>query len=283
VSEVVIAALMPDQGLFGNNAAYGDLAFVNQMLNIPQGAYQSLNILLSDIRDMDAVANRLHTSLSIVAETAPRTGEVQDSDGMDGGAGRMMRSTLAMGAMMGMGSGAMGGLLETETPDWEGTRYTVTTLDDLMGQITAVVSTLNTIALVIFIILLTITMVGILNTFRMILLERTREIGTIRALGMQRGAVRNTFLLEALYIALGGAMAGIVLALILAGLLSLIGFSQSSPMAIFMLSGHLSFIVRPLQVFGNVAILVLFSMAAAYLPARKAARIEPANALRTHY
>ncbi|MQY77227.1 MAG: FtsX-like permease family protein [Spirochaeta sp.] len=66
-----------------------------------------------------------------------------------------------------------------------------------------------TAGLVVFILLLVITMVGITNTFRMIMLERTREIGTMRALGMQRGSVRNIFLSEALFIAIGALYAGL--------------------------------------------------------------------------
>ena len=42
---------------------------------------------------------------------------------------------------------------------------------------------MKTIGLAIFIILLVITMVGITNTFRMIMIERTQEIGTMRPLG----------------------------------------------------------------------------------------------------
>ena len=62
---------------------------------------------------------------------------------------------------------------------------------------------LKTIGLVIFFILLVITMVGITNTFRMILIERTKEIGTMRAFGMQRHVVRNVFLMEALLLSAG--------------------------------------------------------------------------------
>ena len=88
-------------------------------------------------------------------------------------------------AIMGFGPGNGNG------ESWEGTRYSIITLNDMMDQVMSMVSLLDTIGLVIFIILLVITMVGITNTFRMIMLERTREIGTIRAIGMQRKSVRN--------------------------------------------------------------------------------------------
>ena len=66
--------------------------------------------------------------------------------------------------------------------------------------------------LIILIVLFVIIMVGITNTFRIIMFERIKEIGTMRSMGMQRGEVRNLFLFEALFIALGGAIAGLALA-----------------------------------------------------------------------
>ena len=77
---------------------------------------------------------------------------------------------------------------------WEGTKFFVMTLNEMMEPIVAAMRILDGIALGIFVILLVITGVGILNTFRMIIIERTREIGTMRAFGMQKKTVRSIFL-----------------------------------------------------------------------------------------
>ena len=63
-------------------------------------------------------------------------------------------------------------------------------------------------------ILFTIVAVGITNTFRMVVYERTREIGTMRALGFQRSQTRLLFLVEALLLSLSGVTAGMILAVI---------------------------------------------------------------------
>ena len=52
--------------------------------------------------------------------------------------------------------------------------------------------------------------VGILNLYRVIIYERTREIGTMRAIGIQRPQVRNLILLEALLLAVCGIAGGVV-------------------------------------------------------------------------
>ncbi len=69
-------------------------------------------------------------------------------------------------------------------------------------------------------------MVGITNTYRMVVYERTREIGTLRALGMQRPQIRNLFLCEAVFLALAGILAGFALGVIVLFLLSFLDLSS---------------------------------------------------------
>jgi putative ABC transport system permease protein len=170
-----------------------------------------------------------------------------------------------------------------EAERWEGTRFTVTTINDVMEPIMTIVTVLNQASFGLFAILMVITMVGLLNTFRMILIERTREIGTIRAVGMQQNQVRNLFLLEALILALGGALAGLVLALVLGTIASSIPISTETPLVMFLDGSTFAFALHPVRILGVLATLTLVTMAAAYLPARRAARMRPADALRTNY
>ena len=124
-------------------------------------------------------------------------------------------------------------------------------------------------------------MVGILNTFRMTMFERIREIGTMRAIGMQRSQVRNLFLLEALFLALGGVVVGLVVALIVMGIVSLFNLGVDTPLFMILKNGHFSFKVPLTRGISNILIIAALTLAAAYLPARAAARLEPAQALRT--
>ena len=164
---------------------------------------------------------------------------------------------------------------------WEGTRYGVTTIDDVMAETSTLFRVLNTVSLTVFLILLTITMVGVVNTFRMVLLERIQEIGTMRAVGMQRGAVRSIFLMEATFIGLIGAVAGLALAAVAMVILGQVELQTNSPLQFFLDDGRLTFAVPPLTMVANVAILVVLSLGAAAIPARRAARLDPAVALRS--
>jgi len=164
---------------------------------------------------------------------------------------------------------------------WEGVKYRVYTIDDILSQAKQIVVALDTSSFIVLILLFAIVMIGITNTFRMVMYERIREIGTMRAIGVQRGEIRSLFLYEAFFLALGGAVAGIVLALFSMNILSLIDFGMDSPAFLIMRNGHLSFFLPPLRALANIAIISLLTLLAAYFPAKAAARMEPATALRT--
>ena len=157
--------------------------------------------------------------------------------------------------------------------------YSITTINDMMKTVDNLLSILDSIGKAAFGILLVITMVGIGNTFRMMLLERTKEIGTMRALGMQRKEVLWVFLYEAIFLGLAGSLAGILLAII-------IGFiSQLLPMSginsLFLLRGHISFVIDYVMVAIVLASLIALSVIAAFSPSRRASLLDPAAALRS--
>jgi putative ABC transport system permease protein len=123
----------------------------------------------------------------------------------------------------------------------------------------------------------------LVNTTMMVVFERTREIGTVGALGMKGGEIVRMFLLEALYLAAIGATAGVLLGLLIAVPLSYIGIDLSA-LTQQGLSFELSNIVfaqpKPLGTVLIFVYAVAISCAAAYLPARRAAKIQPVEALR---
>ncbi len=115
-------------------------------------------------------------------------------------------------------------------------------------------------------------MLGIINTLSMSVLERTREIGVLRALGASRWRVRRTMGDESLLISLAGTIAGIVVGVAIA-LVWILGMRERSFPG---MSLHF-----PLTLLGSMALLgVVIGVVAAIWPARRAARLEPLAALR---
>ncbi len=85
----------------------------------------------------------------------------------------------------------------------------------------------------IFAVFMIIVMVGVLNTYRVMIYERTKEIGTMRAIGMQRNQVKYLFLLEAAGLAVISSTAGFITGFLILVGIGLIDFSFYTPAAIF--------------------------------------------------
>ena len=275
VGEFEICAIIDDDTALPVSSGYADRKYLNGIIGLGKDDYQALNIALKNPTTADESTRLV---LEYLAERGKTEPESSEQSGLIGG----MRSRMAsMGALM--GSGALFGSKVEESDRWEGTRFSVMNINDTLEPVMSMVNVLNTVSYVIFIVLMFITMIGILNTFRMILIERTQEIGTMRAIGMQRGEVRNLFLLEALVLAIGGALFGIVVATILNGIFGVIPFSTDSPMRFFLSGNTLAFPIVPVSIIATFLIVSVITLTSAYLPARTAAKLNPAVALRTHY
>ena len=132
----------------------------------------------------------------------------------------------------------------------------------------------------IFIVFMLIVMVGVLNTYRVMIYERTKEIGTMRAIGMQRGQVRNLFLLEAAGLALISSSAGFIAGFLLLVGMTYIDLSSYTPLAIFLSAGRPEYYLNPAIIIINFMIITASVMGAAWGPASSASKIPPADALR---
>lgn len=109
--------------------------------------------------------------------------------------------------------------------------------------------------------------IGIANVMIIAVTERTREIGIRRALGAPRRAVLRQFLLEAAFLSGIGGVAGVLVSVIIGLLIGLLapGFSAMPP---------------AWAVAAGIGASVVTGLVAGYLPARRAALLDPVEALR---
>ncbi|HLL31974.1 MAG TPA: FtsX-like permease family protein [Allosphingosinicella sp.] len=118
------------------------------------------------------------------------------------------------------------------------------------------------------------------NAMMMSVLERTSEIGTMRALGAQQGAVRNQFLLEGTVLGSAGAGAGALLALLLAFALNRSGLTWQPPTAAAPMPFRLYLAGETALILAVPLLLVVVACVASWLPARRAGRMTIVEALR---
>lgn len=138
---------------------------------------------------------------------------------------------------------------------------------------------LNLVSLGAVLILFFIILIGMVNTLRMTIRERTREIGTMRAIGMQRGQVWGLFVLEALMLTLFASLLGVVLGFVWIGLLSLPSFPNAGDMSFLLVNKRLHFVPTIGKIIGNIVLILIISFLTVSLPARRAAKLSAAEAL----
>jgi len=164
---------------------------------------------------------------------------------------------------------------------WHGAILDVQTMYELASNVLKMEQVLNMVTLAAVLVLFFIILIGVVNTLRMTIRERTREIGTVRAIGMQQRDVHWSFITEALLLALFASAAGTVLAFLVMKLVGLITFhAEESFLTIFLVEKHLYFLPTITDIVQNLLIIVGITLFTAYFPARRAARMSVAGALR---
>jgi putative ABC transport system permease protein len=136
-------------------------------------------------------------------------------------------------------------------------------LDGILGAI-------GTIALVV-------AGLGIVNTMIMSILERTREIGVMKAIGGSESQIKWIFFVEAGTIGFIGAIFGLILGWIVTRVANQIANSQFLPAG----EPQVDFFYFPIWlILGSIAFSIILSLLAGLYPAIRAARIDPVRALR---
>jgi putative ABC transport system permease protein len=118
------------------------------------------------------------------------------------------------------------------------------------------------------------------NTMSMAVVERTPEIGTLRAIGLRRSGIREMFMVEGMLLGVVGSILGIIVALILAFLINHGGITWTPP-------GRVDAVPLTVRVWGEVLPmtgviigLTLVTVVSSWIPSRRGARINIVTALR---
>lgn len=163
--------------------------------------------------------------------------------------------------------------------DWTGQKLDVTTWEDELSYMMWSLSALQGLTGVMMVILIAIVVMGIMNTLWIAIRERTREIGTLRAIGMQRTRIARLFLLEAAFLgALSGTL-GVGLGIVTAGLINLAKIHVPLSVQLFLMRDTVKLVLDPSVLGSAVALITTVTAAAALYPSLRAARLKPVDAM----
>ncbi|MGE5576731.1 MAG: ABC transporter permease [Syntrophothermus sp.] len=167
--------------------------------------------------------------------------------------------------------------------DAEGLKLRVDSWKDLASVICSIMMVNKTLPLMFLAILLLVVAVGIINTVMMSVLERTREIGTMMALGTTRKQVLGIFLLETGVLSAIAAGTGLMIGAAIIFWLSRTGIPAVVEAMEFSFGGKRLYLVFDWPgLLASFAAIILLSVLAALFSARRVARLKPVEALHSN-
>lgn len=155
--------------------------------------------------------------------------------------------------------------------------YVTTSVADTVAQINSLFTTVRTVLMLLGMVALAVAALGMFNTLTVSLMERTREVGLMKAMGMKSSEVQELFLTESMIMGFFGGILGIVLGWVLG---KVIGFILSF-FSVFKGLGFIDVSYIPITFILIVLILsLLVGLITGIYPAKRATRISALNALR---
>ncbi len=150
--------------------------------------------------------------------------------------------------------------------------FEVQTVEQLVEQINSIFSIISIVFLGIASISLVVAGIGIMNTMLMTVIERTKEIGIMKAIGATNKRILIIFLTESAIVGIFGGAIGVAIGYLLSGSFTAIGSS--------FIGVALKISIDPLLVAGAIGFSALVGMISGTYPAYRASQLDPVDALR---
>lgn len=249
--DVRVVAIAKDMGLLSSWNIFVNKALLREMFLFEPDASGAVQIYLKDATQSAAVAERLRR---VLEEEGFRTMEPLSQP-------FWMKFEIVA------------------REDWTGQKLDVTTWEDEMAFAMWTLTAIDGITFFLIGVLLVIVIVGVMNTLWMAIRERTQEIGTLRAIGMQRPSVLVLFVLEAALLAAIATLVGALVGTALTSALDAAQIPLNEGAIAFLMSDTLRLVVAPASVLKAVCIITAMTTVSALWPAWGAARLSPVTAM----
>ena len=148
----------------------------------------------------------------------------------------------------------------------------VISMTSILESIQSVLAIIQTVLLAIAAIALLVASIGIMNTMLTSVMERTHEIGVMKAIGAKNSDVMSIFIFEGMFISLLGGISGVII-----GILGAQGLSIATAQS---MGGMLQPVFTIFSISLGIAVAVIVGIISSFYPAWKAAKMSPIEAVR---
>jgi putative ABC transport system permease protein len=249
--DVQLVAIARDMGLMSSFMGFLDNDGVRTLYQLNDRTTGAIQIYLKDINDVSAVKPRLRDALAAAGftlmEEDPRSYwmkfEVVNREG------------------------------------WTGQKLDVTTWEEEASFMSWTQTLLNALSFFLIFVLLVIISVGVMNALWIAIRERTREVGTLRAIGMQKRRVLVMFVIEGFVLGLAGTVLGAALGLVLSLVLNVLQVPVPVAVQLFVMSDTLRLATDATGVIGSIVLITFCTTFISLFPSFLAARMKPITAM----
>jgi ABC-type lipoprotein release transport system permease subunit len=232
----IVGGIVDDSSIFGYYKCYISRIALNWLLLYFPDECSSVGIFFPSRRDIEKKRLIFHNALEKKIQTGPL---VHD------------REKLA----------------EETSKAWLGVKIYLLTMPVYLSEIADLLGAMNILAYFLFGMILVIIFVSAVVTYRLILYERTRELGTMRTLGFQEADLRHILVMENLGLGFCSLASGFILAALLSWAVQFLSLSWFPSLEIFMKNGKLTSLYLPKTIMTNSIAILCLLIFAVWIPA----------------
>jgi ABC-type lipoprotein release transport system permease subunit len=237
----IIGGIVEDSSIFGYYKVFVDRLTLNRLLLFDNGDCSIVGVFINDRFEAEKKRVLLQLELESRLQTGPL---VYDREELERASG----------------------------VPFEGIKVFLLTIPVYLSEVAELLEAMNLVTYFLYAMMLVIMMVSALVTYRLILRERRRELGTMRAIGFYGADIRLILMLETLGLALVSLAVGMLAALVLQWAVTFIPFSWFPSFEIFLNHGKLRTLYLPRSTLINVVAVFVSLFIAAMAPVFRSSR-----------
>ena len=237
----VVRGIAEDSSIFGYLKAYVSRLALNRLLLNDDDDASIMGFFLDDPKAAERDRRILYDALKTMIQTGPLTHNREELD-------------------------------KATDYSWQGNMVFLLTLPVYLSEISNLLDAMNIITYFLYAMMLLLILVSAVVTYRLILHERTREMGVMRTLGFYGRDLGFVLWTEVITLGVCSLAAGFIFAWLAGRGISLLSFSRLPGFEIFLRNGKLTAMFLPVTILINVVSVFMILFAAAIIPAFRASR-----------